>query len=254
MSLADYKPESSFFTPEQLALLDFNRVPQHIAIIPDGNRRWARKQELSVQKGHTEGSNIIMDTLRAAKQLGCKAVTFYAFSTENWERTPEEIQGVMWLIESYLQNELVTMLKEGVRLNTIGDLNGLPVSLQQAIAHTSHETKGCDQIELVLAINYGARDEIKRACQKIAKDVASGRITEKDIDEALISSYLDTARFCDPDLLIRTSGESRLSNFLLWQLSYAEVYISPVLWPDFTPLHLLESILAYQQRERRIGS
>lgn len=238
---------------EDLQRLDPARIPHHIAIIPDGNRRWAREQELSVQKGHREGADILMDTLRAAKAIGVRVVTFYTFSTENWSRPSEEVEGLMWLIETYLENELPNMVVEGIRFDTIGDLDLLPDSLRRRIELTKEMTAEQGKIDLILALNYGSRNEIVRTCRKLAAKVASGMIKEEDITEAMITQNLDTFRWKDPDLLIRTSGENRLSNFLLWQLSYGEMYLTPVLWPDFTPRHLLDAVFDFQKRERRLG-
>lgn len=241
------------FSREQLDRLDSSRIPHHVAIIPDGNRRWAREQELTVQKGHREGADILMDTVRAAKNLGIQAITFYTFSTENWARPTAEVEGLMFLIESYLKNELPTMKQEGIRFHAIGELESLPLSLQERIRFTKEATESESKIDLVLALNYGARNEIVRACRKMAAQVASGLIKEEDITEAMMAQSLDTSLLKDPDLLIRTSGEHRLSNFLLWQLSYGEIYITPVLWPDFTPQNLFEAVYDYQKRERRLG-
>lgn len=241
------------FTQEELLALEPSNIPHHVAIIPDGNRRWARNQEVTSQKGHQEGADILMDTLRAAKYIGVNSITFYTFSTENWSRSQSEVEGLMWLIESYLENELETMLKEGVSFHTIGDIDLLPQSLKDRIAYTKSATKDQNSINLTLALNYGSRDEIIRACKKMASRVASNEINLDDIDEKMFIKSLDTHFLKDPDLLIRTSGECRLSNFLLWQLSYAEVYITPVLWPDFTPRHLLEAVQAFQKRDRRRG-
>lgn len=242
-----------FFTKEEIDSLVPERIPPHVAIIPDGNRRWAKKQEMSVQKGHKEGADILMDVLRGSKEIGIKAVTFYTFSTENWLRPESEVDGLMWLIETYLKNELQTMREEGVRFNAIGDISRLPQSLQETIAVTLEETRKHDKIDLILALNYGARDELARACKSISGLVLEGKLQPQDIDEKMISAHLDTRRFPDPDLLIRTSGENRISNFLLWQLSYAEIYVTPSFWPDFTPHDLLNAVKDYQKRERRRG-
>ena len=241
------------YTQAELDCLDPTRIPEHIAIIPDGNRRWAKRQELSVEKGHKQGADILMQTLRAAKKIGVKTLTFYTFSTENWNRSESEVEGLMWLIESYLESEMATMAEESVRLSTIGQVDKLGQSLQTTLQRAKALTEECHEIELVLALNYGARDEMVRACRKIAQEVAMGQIQPQDIDEATLSRRLDTYLWKDPDLLIRTSGECRLSNFLLWQLSYAEIYLSSVYWPDFTPQHLLEAVLSYQERDRRLG-
>lgn len=241
------------FTAEELKQLNPKRIPLHVAMIPDGNRRWAKGQALNVLKGHEQGADVLMDTLRAAKSIGIKAMTFYTFSTENWSRPKFEVAGLLALIENYLKNKLPTMLSEGVRFHTLGNLAVLPQSLQGVVALAKRETAHLDQIDLILALNYGARDEMIRACRKIAHAVACGQIKEEQITEPYFTTMLDTAPWPDPDLLIRTSGEARLSNFLLWQLSYAEICLVPVLWPDFKPRHLLEAILEFQKRERRCG-
>ena|SRR3990167_2807699 len=237
---------------EQVTSLDQN-VPRHIAIIMDGNRRWAKAQGLSSAYGHWRGADVILDLVRFASNLGVKILTLYSFSTENWIRSQEEVDELMALISLYLENNRETMKKESVRLETIGDISKLPISLQEILQKTKYETKEGNKIRLVLALNYGGRDEIRRAFIKIAEDIEKGFVCKQDISENLISSYLDTAVFGDPDLFIRTSGELRLSNFLLWQLSYTEVYITKVLWPDFTPDHLLEAIKEFQMRSRRLG-
>lgn len=241
------------YSPEELKRVDPSRIPYHVAMIPDGNRRWAKKQALEVQKGHQEGADVLMDTLRAAKELGIRAMTFYTFSTENWSRPEYEVRGLLALIENYLETEMPTMLAEGVRFHTIGNIHPLPESLQKVIAKAKSATTHCKSIDLILALNYGSRDEIVRACRKIACALASGQIKEEEIDERFVATMLDTPSWKDPDLLIRTSGEARLSNFLLWQLSYAEIYLTHVLWPDFRPCHLLEAVLDYQKRDRRCG-
>lgn len=228
-------------------------IPRHIAIIPDGNRRWAKEQSLEARAGHEEGADGLLDIVRAAKHLGVEAISFYTFSTENWNRSKEEVEGLMWLIEDYLRVQLPEMLKEEIEFRAIGDLIPLPESLKKQIQIAEEETRGQKSIKLVLALNYGSRDEICRALRKIASKVASQKIDIAEITEPMITDALDTSFLPDPDLLIRTSGESRLSNFMLWQLSYAEIYLSPVLWPDFTPDHLVEAVKAYQQRERRKG-
>lgn len=228
-------------------------VPEHVAIIPDGNRRWAKKKAFSILKGHETGTDVLMEVLRAAKKIGIKTLTFYGFSTENWFRPKTEVKGLMWLIESYLEKQLSTMLEEGVQFHTIGQIEGLPESLQNQIARSKRATAHCQEIHLVLALNYGGKDEIVRACRKIASEVASSQIKVEEIDETLLSKRLDTHLWKDPDLLIRTSGECRLSNFLLWQMAYGEIYLSPVLWPDFTPEHLQDAVKSYQMRERRRG-
>lgn len=245
--------EQRYYTPDQLNLLDLSRVPRHIAIIPDGNRRWAKKRQTTTQDGHKEGADILMDVVKSAKELGVKAVTFYTFSTENWNRSESEIAAFMFLIASYLSNEKDEMVRCGIRLHAIGDLSKLPGYVLRIIEETKHVTSTCGDIDLVLALNYGGRDDIRRAIHSILDDYQDQKLKKEDVTETMISRYLDTRQWSDPELLIRASGELRISNFLLWQLSYSEIYVTPVLWPDFTSKHLLEAVLSYQQRERRLG-
>jgi|694.fasta_scaffold04059_9 undecaprenyl diphosphate synthase len=243
----------SFFTPEQLALLDKQRIPQHVAIIPDGNRRWARLQSSLVEEGHREGADNLITIVKAAKALQIKTISFYLFSTENWSRDAGEVQALMWILENLLDEQLPEMLSEGIRFNTIGDISRLPETTIEMIEKTKAATAHCDKIDFVAALNYGSRDEITRAFKQILIDYDSEKIGLTDVKESLISSYLDTAKWPDPDLFIRTSGEMRISNFLLWQLSYSELYIAKTLWPDFTPRDLYEALLFYQSRDRRMG-
>lgn len=243
----------SYFTPEELASLDPHFVPSHVAIIPDGNRRWAKKHNAAAIKGHTKGADILMDIVKSAKQLGIKTITFYLFSTENWARNPMEVQALLWLLDSYLHEQCQNMIDHGIRLHTIGDTSRFSAKIKASLELTKARTVGCQEIDFVMALNYGARDELCRAFKAILKDYKQHKISEKEICEELITNYLDTAEWPDPDLLIRTSGEQRLSNFLLWQTSYSEFYTSDALWPEFTPSHLLKAVLHFQKRERRLG-
>lgn len=242
-----------FYTIEQLSTLDPQHIPQHVAFIPDGNRRWAKRLEFSSVEGHRHGADILMDIVKAGKEMGIKVMTFYFFSTENWLRAKEEVHALMWLLQTYLSEQCQTMIDNGIRFQCIGDLSKIPEDVYKTVQETKQATALCDKVELVLAINYGSRDEICRAVQAIAADHKNDKFSSKEIDERLISSYLDTATFPDPDLLIRTSGEMRISNFLLWQLSYTEIYAPKTLWPEFTPNHFLDAIMEYQKRERRLG-
>lgn len=242
-----------YYTPEQLKSLDKSRIPKHVAVIPDGNRRWAKKHHVSAFQGHQKGADILMDIVKASKELGIKVVTFYIFSTENWTRNDEEVKAVLWLLETYVTEQCQTMLAHGIRLQTIGDLARLPDSVKQALQATKDATAECHDIEMVFAVNYGGRDEIRRAMQAILDDYADQKIKREEVTERLISRYLDTNRWSDPDLLIRTSGEFRFSNFLIWQTSYTETYIADILWPDFNPTNLLEAVFSFQKRERRLG-
>ncbi len=235
------------------ARVDRNRVPQHIAIIMDGNGRWAEKQgELRVV-GHTHGVPSVRETLVAATELGVKFLTLYAFSTENWSRPQAEVDALMDLLVHTLMSEMESLHENGVRLNTIGDTDSLPptckATLLKAIQQTSHN----DRITLTLALSYSSRWEILRAVRTIAQDVKDGRIAMHEVNDALVDSRLSTAGMPDPELLIRTSGEQRISNFLLWQIAYTELWFTPVLWPDFRKEHLFQAVLDYQNRERRFG-
>ncbi len=250
---AEKKAPFVYFKKEQLELLDKAGIPKHVAIIPDGNRRWAKKEEFSSTEGHACGADILMDVVKSGKELGIKTMTFYTFSTENWHRSEEEVQGLLWLLQSYLSSKCNEMIESGIRFYTIGDLSGLPKDLRCTIEETKLLTESCDKIEMVLAVNYGSRDEICRAIKAIALDYSDDKISLKNITTELISTYLDTKKWQDPELLIRTSGEMRISNFLLWQLSYSEIYVSNVLWPDYTPEHLFQAIYNYQKRQRRLG-
>lgn len=195
----------------------------------------------------------MIEIVKAAKQLGVRVVTFYLFSTENWNRPQTEVAALMWLLESFLDEQRKEMADDGIHFHTIGELDPFPESVKTAINRTKAATQDCDRVDLVFALNYGSRDEICRACQKIARACQKGELAAEEISEQLISSYLDTGPWADPDLFIRASGELRISNFLLWQLSYAELYMTPVLWPDFTPQHLMEAVQSFQKRHRRLG-
>ncbi len=245
--------KKSLFHPAQIALINPERIPKHIAIIPDGNRRWAKKRLLSTSQGHQEGADVLMDTVKAAKELGVQRITFYSFSTENWNRPQEEIAALMLLYASYLKEHCEEMQQSGIRLDTIGQIDRLPFFLQEVIEETKKATADCDKITLILALNYGSRDEICRAFQAMVDDIEAGKLDKHLIDEKMVGRYLDTHPFSDPDLLIRTSGELRVSNFLLWQISYAEIHVAPTLWPDFTTQHLIDAIVDFQNRQRRWG-
>lgn len=241
------------YSPEELKLLDKNRLPKHIAIIPDGNRRWAKFRQENPQIGHRSGAETLIETVKAAKEIGIHTITFFLFSTENWNRSQEEINVLMWLLQEFLVENRQDMINRGIRFHTIGDLSALPAEVLSEIDKSKEETKHCSSINMVVALNYGARDEIRRAITKIVSDAKAGIINEKQLSESVIGTYLDTAPWGDPDLFIRTSGESRVSNYLLWQLAYSEIYFTDVLWPDFKSNNLLEAIIDYQKRERRWG-
>lgn len=245
--------KKQYYSSDQITLLDLKKIPKHIAFIPDGNRRWAKKQKMHIDEGHKEGSDNLIEIVKAGKELGIKTFTFYLFSTENWSRPQEEIDALMWLLHTYLIEQRSTFLEEGTSLHTIGDLTALPDYVNETIRETKQITAHCNEVDLIFALNYGSRDEIKRAVQAIVKDIENKKLTSDQISEKMISQYLDTAPWGDPDLMIRTSGELRVSNYLLWQISYAEIFSTPVLWPDFTTEHLLEALISFQKRERRLG-
>jgi undecaprenyl diphosphate synthase len=233
--------------------LDRDRLPKHVAVIMDGNGRWAKRQGLPRIMGHRRGVDTLKDLLRCCRDWGVQALTAYAFSTENWGRPLEEVDFLMTLFERVLRQELREMMKENVRIRFIGNLNALPTSLQAEIERSMIETKDNQGICFSVATNYGGRQEIVRACQTIAAQIKQGLIQPDEVDERLFEQHLYTADICDPDLLIRTSGEMRLSNFLLWQAAYAELYVTDTLWPDFDRQEFHRALVSYQQRERRFG-
>ncbi len=228
-------------------------VPEHIAIILDGNGRWAQERGMPRNYGHAVGAKRVEDICVEAEKLGVKYLTFYTFSTENWFRPQKEVDTLMKLLHKYLRICLNIAKKRNMRVRAIGDVTGLSEEAQHNIALVEEESKKYDGLNLTIAINYGSRDEIRRATTRIAKDVKEGKLQPEDIDEKLISSYLDTHDLPDPDLVIRTSGEQRISNYLLWQIAYAEFYFTDVYWPDFKKETLVEAIEEYSNRNRRFG-
>lgn len=229
-----------------------NGIPKHIAIIMDGNGRWAKKRWLPRVMGHRKGAEALDNLLTNAKGLGVEYITVYAFSTENWKRSAEEVSGIMKLLREYI-NRYFNDSTIDLRINSIGDLSRLDQDLQDDIAKMKEKSKDRNGIVLTIAMNYGGRDEITRAVRKISEDVKNGVISSDQIDEKMVASYLDTNFLPDPELVIRTSGEMRVSNFLLWQAAYAEYYITDKLWPDFTVEDLKDAIKFYQSRDRRMG-
>ena len=230
-----------------------NNVPKHIAIIMDGNGRWAKKRMLPRVMGHKMGADALDRMLNAAGDLGVKHITVYAFSTENWKRAEEEVKGIMGILREYINKYFREYINSDFRVDSIGDLSRLAPDLQDDIAKLKEASKDRKGIHLTIAMNYGGRDEIKRAVQKLARDVKDGKLQPEDITEELISQNLDSYPTPDPELVIRTSGEFRTSNFLLWQSAYAEYYITDKLWPDFTVDDLIDAIKSYQSRDRRFG-
>ena len=233
--------------------IDRDRLPQHIAIIMDGNGRWAKERGKQRLFGHQSAIQSVREVSEASAEIGVKYLTLYAFSTENWNRPFAEVTGLMSLLATTIRNEVSTMNKNSIKLNAIGDLSSLPKSnydqLMQALDDTSHNTR----MVLTLALSYSGRWDLIQATQRMAQDVKAGKLMPEAINDATISSYLSTANMPDPELLIRTSGEERISNFLLWQLAYSELYFTPKYWPDFRKADLYEAILNYQHRERRFG-
>ncbi|MFW5630169.1 MAG: isoprenyl transferase [Acetivibrio ethanolgignens] len=229
------------------------RIPTHIAIILDGNGRWAKKRSLPRTVGHAQGSRAVEKICQAAYDMGVKYLTVYAFSTENWSRPQEEVDALMKLLSSYLKDCLKTSKKNNMKVRVLGDITALDTELQKKIKELESVSSENTGLNFQVALNYGSRDEILRAVKKILTDYEDGRITKEELDEEGFSDYLDTAGIPDPDLLIRTSGELRLSNYLLWQLAYTEFYFTDVLWPDFDKKELEKAIDYYNKRERRFG-
>lgn len=229
------------------------KIPQHIAIILDGNGRWAKAKGMPRNYGHTAGAKNVETVCQAAHDLGVKYVTMYAFSTENWNRPEGEVEALMKLLESYLKNCIKTADKNNMRVRVIGDTTRLSDRFQKRIRELEAASAKNDGLNLQIAINYGSRDEMTRAMRRMSEDVAAGKRKPEEITESVFEKYLDTAGIPDPDLLIRTSGELRLSNFLLWQLAYSEFYFTDVPWPDFHKEELERAIEAYNKRDRRFG-
>ncbi len=236
-----------------LAQIDKENTPSHIAIIMDGNGRWAKKQGQMRLYGHSIGVESVRETLTAAKNIGVKYLTLYAFSTENWNRPKEEIDGLMNLLVHTIANEVDELNRSGVRLLTIGDRAGLPIECQEELASAMEQTSANTEINLILALNYSSRWEITQAMKTIGKRIETGELSADAITDQTISEHLTTSEFPDPELLIRTSGEHRISNFLLWQIAYTEFHFTEVLWPDFKEADLYKAVIDYQSRERRFG-
>jgi undecaprenyl diphosphate synthase len=228
-------------------------VPAHIAIIMDGNGRWATERSLPRPLGHRAGMKAVREIVEGALEAGVKVLTLFAFSQENWKRPPDEIQALMSMLEHYIAKELDELRRNGVCVSVLGDVERLSPAARRAVDRIVTETRDGQHLALNLCISYGSRAEITRAAKILAEHVSAGRLAPEDIDEERFARELHTAPWPDPDLLIRTSGELRLSNFLLWQLAYAELYITPVLWPDFGRRDLFEAILEFQRRDRRFG-
>jgi len=235
------------------SLVDLKNIPKHVAVIMDGNGRWAKQQGETRLFGHANGVDSVRATLKAARELGVKYLTLYAFSIENWNRPQEEVEGLMDLLVHSITNEMDELNENGVQLTAIGDIDGLPANCAASLKQAMLSTKNNTDITLILALNYSSRWEIKKAIQAISTQVSEGKITNEEITDELISQHLTTRAFPDPELMIRTSGEHRISNFLLWQLAYAEFYFTETHWPDFRRNDFIQAILDYQHRERRFG-
>jgi len=233
--------------------MDAGKLPVHVAMIMDGNGRWARKKRLPKILGHQAGVESIRRVIAAAQEMGIKILTLYAFSTENWSRPRNEVKGLMRLLERYLDNERDKLLKHNIRFNVIGNIDNFPAAVKQKLYDTIEVTKNNTSLMLNLALGYGARTEILEAVKQIAQDLRDKKVKIPDLDENLFSSYLYTKGIPDPDLLIRTSGEMRVSNFLLWQISYTELYIAKKLWPDFKKEDFKRAVETFMARERRFG-
>jgi len=228
--------------------------PAHVAIIMDGNGRWAQQRGRPRLFGHRAGAKRVREIVLACPDLGVRYLTIFAFSTENWKRTQAEVAGLMMLFRRYIQKEAQALLAEGVRVRFIGDRERLEPKLVELMDHLEKLTEGNDRVHLTIALNYGGRDEVARATKRLAREVAAGRLDPEAVDETTLARFLDTCVLPDPDLVIRTSGEARISNFLLWQSAYAEYEFTPVLWPDFTAETFAEIVGRFAGRERRYGA
>ena len=233
--------------------IDKQKVPEHIAIIMDGNGRWATKNGLPRSHGHKRGVNVLKEILKVSKNLGCKVLTVYAFSTENWTRPTKEVDFLINLFSEVLRNEIDEIHEESTKIKFIGDLSPFPETLKKIISNSESLTKSNNKFLLNVCVNYGGRQEIVKVAKELALKSSSGEIKPSEVNEELFNSELLTRGIKDPELLIRTSGEKRISNFLLWQLAYSEIYISDVMWPDFNEFEFLKAIIDYQSRNRRFG-
>ena len=237
-----------------MSSIDPEKLPKHVAVIMDGNGRWAKKKALNRIRGHEKGVNSVRDIVKTSREIGISWLTLYAFSEENWKRPKHEVDALMGLLIRFLESELGEMLENGIRFQTIGRTGKLPEDVQNLLSKTSDKTSQNRDMVLTLALSYGGRQEISDAVKKISHRIESENLRSEEITEQIISDSLYTSGMPDPDLLIRTSGEYRISNFLLWQIAYAEIYVTPTLWPDFRKEEYLLAIEAFQKRERRFGS
>jgi undecaprenyl diphosphate synthase len=242
-------------SPEREALdaLDLGRLPRHVAVIMDGNGRWARARSLPRVEGHRAGIDAVRDTVETAARLDLQALTLYAFSTENWKRPRLEVMTLMALLKEFLRREMATLKRHDIRFRVVGRFAGLDPSVQDALNEAIDKTASGQGLTFNVALNYSGRAELADAAREIARAAARGALDPESVDEAALEARLTTAGLPDPDLLIRTSGEMRVSNFMLWQIAYSEIYVTPVLWPDFRRIHFLEALRCFQGRERRYG-
>jgi undecaprenyl diphosphate synthase len=236
-------------TPE----LDLNRLPRHVAVIMDGNGRWAERRGLGRLRGHRVGKDSVRAVVETSRELGIEYLSLYAFSTENWQRPVREVDGLMTLLRRYLASELDKMMKHEIRLKAIGNLRRLPPAVRESLRAAVEATRENSKMTVVLAVSYSGREEMAKAMRRIGRLVARGELDPGRITARVVASHLDTADIPDPDLLIRTSGEMRLSNFFLWQVAYSELYVTDTLWPDFREREYREALAYYQQRQRRFG-
>ena len=230
-----------------------DKLPQHVAMIMDGNGRWAKKRLLNRIQGHEKGADTVRAMVEACREIGIPFLTLYAFSTENWQRPKREVDALMVLLKKFLENERDELQKNGIRLSVIGEIGRLPQNVRQSLDQVIASTAGNAKLRLILALSYGGRSEIIHMTQHLATAVASGKLRADQIDHDLVASHLYASDIPDPDILIRTSGEMRISNFLLWQIAYAELHFTPTLWPDFSKDEFYQILYDYQQRERRYG-
>ncbi|MFA7423838.1 MAG: isoprenyl transferase [Desulfosarcinaceae bacterium] len=233
--------------------LDPLRIPRHVAVIMDGNGRWARRRLLNRVRGHEAGAETVRHIVRASREVGIGYLTLYAFSTENWQRPTAEVSALMALLERFLKGEEAQLMENNIRLRAVGQIHRLPAGVQSVLERVTAATGANDGMTLILALSYGGRDELVAMAKNLAREAVAGRIAPEAIDADAVAAHLGTAGIPDPDLLIRTSGEMRISNFLLWQIAYAEIFFTDTLWPDFSREEFLSILGAYQRRERRFG-
>ncbi|MFQ5689862.1 MAG: polyprenyl diphosphate synthase [Gemmatimonadota bacterium] len=256
--MSQAEPQSLFVEPATkrdvlLAEIRTSHVPRHVAVIMDGNGRWASQRGLARWEGHRAGMRSVREVIEGAIEAGVEHLSLYAFSQENWERPKIEVAALMGLLEEYVEKERAELVEAGVRVSVFGELERLTEGARGAIRELERATRGGGKLHLHLAISYGSRAEVTRACRALATRCAEGRLAPEEITPQVLSRELYTADWPDPDLVVRTSGEYRISNFLLWQIAYAELYVTPILWPDFERIHLFEALLDFQRRERRFG-